>query len=156
MIPVEVSSTISPRIQPTAAHSIITFKPASGTNSAMKNPNAENFRSRYTSVPFPAYRFIPGRAPHPTRDPDGHSYNKQPVQLTAFKPKNWQSCNEYLYGIDLFNYEYWWEAHEALETVWVAAGRHTGRGLFIQGLIQVAAAHLKWLQGYHDTARLMS
>lgn len=111
---------------------------------------------RYSSRPFPSYRFVPGEAPHPTRDPKGHSYNKQPEELASFDPENWNYCEEYLYGIDLFNYGYWWEAHEALETVWVAVGRRTETGAFIQGLIQIAVAHLKWFQGFHDTAKRMA
>lgn len=98
---------------------------------------------------------MPGQ-PHPTRDHDGHSYNKPPVRLAPFDPADWYACEEYLYGIDLFNYGYWWEAHEALEAVWAAAGRRTETGLFIQGLIQIAAAHLKWFQGFHDVARHMA
>ena len=120
------------------------------------NSSSDITRPRYTNLPFPAYRFVPGEAPHPTRDPDGHSYNKQQEQLVSFKSEDWQSCEEYLFGIDLFNHEYWWEAHEALEAVWVAAGRRTKTGLFIQGLSQIAVAHLKWFQGFYDTARHMS
>jgi len=116
------------------------------------NPPAEIVPHRYTDRSFPSYRFVPGRAPHPIRDPDGHSYNKPPVQLAPFDPERWRACEEYLYGIDLFNYGYWWEAHEALEAVWTAAGRRTETGLFLKGLIQVAAAHLKWSQGSHEVA----
>ncbi len=111
---------------------------------------------RYTSQAFPAYRYVPGKTPHPTRDPDGHSYNQHPPPLTGFDPADWQHCEEYLYGIDLFNHEYWWEAHEALEAVWVAAGRDTTHGQFIQGLIQIAVAHLKNLQGFRDVAERMA
>ena len=111
---------------------------------------------RYTDRPFPAYRYVPGKAPHPTRDPEGHSYNKPVEKPAVFKTGHWQSCNEYLYGIDLFNHGYWWEAHEALESVWVAAGRQTETGLFIQGLIQIAVAHLKKFQGFHDVAKRMA
>jgi len=50
----------------------------------------------------------------------------------------------------------WWEAHEALEAVWIAAGRQTETGLFIQGLIQIAVAHLKRFQGFNDVARRMA
>ena len=112
--------------------------------------------SRYTDRTFPPYRFIPGKSPHPTRDPEGHSYNKPLEQLASFENSQWQSCNAYLYGIDLFNHGYWWEAHETLEAVWVAAGRQTQTGIFIQGLIQVAVAHLKKLQGHHDLAKHMA
>lgn len=111
---------------------------------------------RYTDRPFPAYRFVPGRAPHPTRDPEGHSYGEQPAALTSFDAGRWSGCEEYLYGIDLFNHRYWWEAHEALEAVWVAAGRRSATGLFVQGLIQIAVAHLKRLQGFDDTAGRMA
>ena len=111
---------------------------------------------RYTDRTFPSYRFIPGKAPHPTRDPEGHSYNKPLEKLEPFELDQWQYCDEYLYGIDLFNHGYWWEAHEALEAVWVAAGRQTETGLFIQGLIQVAVAHLKRFQGFNDVAIRMA
>lgn len=117
------------------------------------NSTVKTSTSRYTSRAFPSYRFIPGKSPHPTRDPDGHSYKKMSEQLKLFEDMQWQSCDEYLYGIDLFNYGYWWEAHEALEAVWKAAGRKTETGLFLQGLIQVAAAHLKKLQGFDDVAK---
>ena len=111
---------------------------------------------RYSSKPFPPYRFVPGKTPHPTRDPDGHSYNKEPEQIDSFDPEYWNSCEAYLYGVDLFNYGFWWEAHESLEGVWVAAGRHTETGLFIQGLIQISVAYLKAFQGFHDVAKRMA
>lgn len=111
---------------------------------------------RYSQRPFPAYRYVPGKAPHPTRDPEGHSWNKPMEQLDSFDVSQWQSCEEYLYGIDLFNHSYWWEAHEALEAVWVTAGRTTETGLFIQGLIQIAVAHLKNFQGFTDVTLRMA
>ena len=111
---------------------------------------------RYTDQPFPSYRFVPGKTPHPTRARNGHSYNQPHVQLAPFDPERWYACEAYLYGIDLFNHGYWWEAHEALEAVWMAAGRRTETGLFIKGLIQIAAAHLKRSQGFHDAATRMA
>ena len=118
------------------------------------------WRQRYLGTPAgrsPPYRFVPGQSPHPTRDSKGHSYNVKPQQLMSFEAENWHSCEEYLYGIDLFNHGFWWEAHEALETVWVAAGgRYTETGAFIQGIIQITVAHLKWFQGLHDTATRMA
>ena len=119
-------------------------------------PGLMNHPQRYSNLPFPAYRFVPGRAPHPTRDPDGHSYGKQPELLPAFQAEEWRNCIPYLYGIDLFNHEYWWEAHESLEAVWVAAGRDSQTGQFLQGLIQIAVAHLKQHQGFTDVARRMA
>ena len=111
---------------------------------------------RYTERAFPPYRFVPGKSPHPTRDPAGHSYHEHPEPLATFDTAQWQNCQEYLYGIDLFNQGYWWEAHEALEALWVAAGRETETGQFLQGLILIAVAHLKMFQGFDDVARRMA
>ena len=97
---------------------------------------------RYSSAPFPSYRFVPGEHPHPTRDPEGHSYGK-PEIVAPLSADTWQRCEPYLYGIDLFNHQFWWEAHEALEPLWRVAGRESRDGLFLQGLIQVAAALLR-------------
>lgn len=103
---------------------------------------------RYTQRPFPPYRYLPRRSgtttPHPRNDPDGHSYQQEEEYLPGFTPDDWRSCAAYLHGIDLFNHGYWWEAHEALEGVWLAAGqRDTLCGRFVQGLIQLAGAQLK-------------
>jgi hypothetical protein len=111
---------------------------------------------RYTGKAFPEYAYVPGQTPHPTRDPQGHSYNLHPDDPESFDISDWQSCEEYLFGIDLFNHGYWWEAHESLEAVWHTAGRTTETGLFIQGLIQVAVAHLKRFQGFDEVSQRMA
>jgi len=100
---------------------------------------------RYTEQPLPAYRYLPFRPgiPHPTRDPDGHSYGKEEEYLAGFSVSDWRECQLYLYGVDLFNLGYWWEAHEAWEALWLAAGQETELGNFVQGLILLAAAQLK-------------
>lgn len=108
----------------------------------------KQYPPRYTRRPFPPYRYIPfqGKAtlPHPRNDPAGHSYSADEEFLSLFTSDDWAHCEPYLYSIDLFNYGYWWEAHEALEVVWLAAGaRETTCGIFVQGLIQLAAAQLK-------------
>ena len=107
---------------------------------------------RYSTKAFPAYRFIPGKAPHPTRDPQGHSYGIEELELESFDPQRWSDCEPYLYGVDLFNHRYWWEAHEAWEQVWKCAGRHTRTGLFLQGLIQISVALLKTEQSLNNAA----
>ena len=45
--------------------------------------------------PFPAYAYIPGRTPHPTRDPDGHSYGAVLASSEPPDPPNpvdWRAC----------------------------------------------------------------
>ena len=102
---------------------------------------------RYTQRPFPPYRYLPFQSgaplPHPRNDPAGHSYHQEEEYLPHFTSGAWQTCEPYLYGIDLFNHGYWWEAHDALETVWIAAGQATLCGKFLQGLIQLSGAQLK-------------
>jgi hypothetical protein len=68
----------------------------------------------------------------------------------------WETCDEYLYGIDLFNHRYWWEAHEVFEEFWRAAGRGTPLGDFLQGLIQVAAALVKDAVGSKAAAKSLA
>jgi hypothetical protein len=70
-----------------------------------------------------------------------------PAQVGPLDPDNWRDSEEYLYGIDLFNHGYYWEAHEAWEAVWHAAGR-TGRiADFLKALIKLAAAAVKAREG---------
>jgi hypothetical protein len=102
---------------------------------------------RYTSRPLPPYRHIPGRTPHPTRDPDGHSHGQKTADLPDLNTHPWADCPHYLYGIDLFNEGYWWECHEVLEGLWISAGIGTPAGHALQAIIQCAAAHLKTLTG---------
>lgn len=58
------------------------------------------------------------------------------------------TSEDYLYGIDLYNRTYWWEAHEVFEAFWHIYGRRTPAGNFFQALIQCAAANLKHELGY--------
>jgi len=99
--------------------------------------------SRYTDRPLPVYRHLPFTNAHPFLDEDGHSYGEKLSPSHSFATDNWQNCDEYLYSIDLFNYGFWWEAHERLKFVSIGAGRESETGQFVQGLIQVAAALLK-------------
>lgn len=93
--------------------------------------------------PFPAYAYLPGRNPHPTRDPEGHSHGAVTHDPQPPDPENWRACRDYLYGIDLFNHGYYWEAHEAWEGLWVACGRQGPTAIYLQALINLAAAGFK-------------
>lgn len=102
---------------------------------------------RYTTLPLPPYRFVPGLNPHPHRDPRGHGFGASKPPPGPWDAAQWQALVGYLYAVDLYNQAYWWEAHEELEGLWIAAGRTTIRAQFIQGLIQVAAANLNRHRG---------
>ncbi len=102
---------------------------------------------RYTSAPLPPYRYVPGRSPHPHSDPRGHSFGRPEARAERIDPAEWKRSETWKRAVDLHNFAYFWEAHEALEILWRGAGGGGPRpGMladFFQGLIQVCAAHLK-------------
>lgn len=107
---------------------------------------------RYSDQPFPRYRFVPGETPHPRHHRHGHSFGQpEPVERT-FEVGRWHESEAYKFGIDLFNFGYWWESHELFEALWQACGPQTPEGRFFQGLIQLAAAHLKRRMGNTSAA----
>jgi hypothetical protein len=65
-------------------------------------------------------------------------------------PEEWAASPEYLYGCDLYNHGYWWEAHEAWEGLWRTCPKGNVQRQFLQGLIQVSACHLKLRMGRRD------
>lgn len=108
---------------------------------------------RYSTLPFPRYRFVPGLGPHPRRDPRGHSYGTTETPLPRVPTDRWRENEAYRHGIDLYNFAYWWECHEVLEGLWHLTG-HTGdEAQFLQGIIQTAAANLRRHLGTPDGAR---
>jgi len=113
---------------------------------------------RYTTRPLPHYRYVPGRHPHPTRDPRGHSYEPEPTlsRHAPWRVEDWRELEAWLYGVDLFNAFYFWEAHEAWEGLWAAVERDSPPALLLQGLIQIAAALLKAHMGVDAGAFLLS
>src|SRR5688572_3026853 len=59
-------------------------------------------------------------------------------------------------GAELWNRGRYWEAHEAWEEPWRAAGRHSAAGRFLQGLILLAAAGVKRQGGAQAVARRLA
>ena len=98
---------------------------------------------RYSSVNFPPYRYVPGIHPHPTNSSEGHSYGDEDVDHHKWDSNLWKDNADYLFGIDLYNYHYYWEAHEAREGLWIASVRNSSEHRFLQGLIKCGAALLK-------------
>jgi predicted metal-dependent hydrolase len=96
---------------------------------------------------FPPYSYVTGRFPHPIRDPAGHSYGAAPPKVEPILPSEWQRSDEYHWACELFNHGYYWEAHEAWESLWHAAGRSGPTGEFLQGLVKLAAAGVKVREG---------
>lgn len=100
---------------------------------------------RYSSRPFPPYTYVPGSGtPHPVSDPQGHMYAVVEPFVEPLDPSRWYDSAAYLYAVDLFNNGYYWEAHEAWESLWHAAGHHGEIADFLKGLIKLAAAGVKF------------
>lgn len=93
--------------------------------------------------PFPPYAYLPGRHPHPVRDPSGHSHGEE-APAAAEPPA---AADVFRWGADLFNHGYYWEAHEAWEPLWRAADRSAPAGRFLKGLILLSASGVKIRQG---------
>jgi hypothetical protein len=97
---------------------------------------------------LPPYAYVPGVTPHPTRAPGGHAFGAATVAPYALPAERWADNDEYLWGVDLYNAGYFWEAHEAWEGLWrLAPASDPSQRRFLQGLIQCAAACLKAAAG---------
>jgi hypothetical protein len=110
--------------------------------SAEPSPPDPGFR-RHTGAPFPRYRYIPGSSPHPRRDREGHAWGQPEPRVQALDPGAWEGCSLYLRGVDLFNFAYWWESHEAFEALWRGVRAGTPTAELLQALIQLAASEIK-------------
>ncbi len=93
---------------------------------------------------FPPYRHLPGQTPHPRTHPLGHRFALPGTSL-PLTAENWPTHRAYLAGVDLYNHAFWWEAHEAWEGPWGTSA--PGCRHHLQGLVQLAAALIKWHQG---------
>jgi uncharacterized protein len=109
---------------------------------------SEPVRPRYSTRPFPPYSYVPGSGtPHPVSNAQGHMYGVREELQSPLDPAKWQASETYLYAIDLFNHGYYWEAHEAWEALWHAAGHRGQVADFLKGLIKLAAAGVKFREG---------
>jgi predicted metal-dependent hydrolase len=97
---------------------------------------------RYTTRSFPAYSHIPSVTPHPLKK-FGHSYGVKIESIELITETSWKTNRTYLYGFDLYNYSYWWEAHETWEGIWQLSKKKAPLGRFLQGLIQLSTVFLK-------------
>lgn len=114
--------------------------------------------ARFTTLRFPPYAYLPGAYPHPTQDEQGHSYDpsgEPEPKIPPVDPKRWRESAAYLLGCDLYNYGYWWEAHEAWEGPWRSCRRDPLQGHFLQALIQISARALKLRSGNRAGAILL-
>ena len=111
----------------------------------MKIQNTSNIH-RYTKFALPSWRYIPKYDQHPNKNPHINHIPKLADTALKFSSENWQKSKRYLYAIDLFNHQYYWEVHEVLERLWLESGKKSPEGIFLQGIIQLSVALLKKIQ----------
>ena len=98
---------------------------------------------RYTKFSLPAWRYISKYDQHPNKNSHKEQIHGLPDTTMKFSAANWQKSERYLYAIDLFNHQYYWEVHEVLEKLWLETGKKSTEGIFLQGIIQLSVALLK-------------
>ncbi|MBT8493824.1 MAG: DUF309 domain-containing protein, partial [Deltaproteobacteria bacterium] len=86
--------------------------------------------------------YAPGRWHRPAND------SVVPESMTD----DWRQCRAFLWGVDLWNHGFPWEAHEAWEGPWRASTDRDRREL-LRGLIQCAAARVQRAAGKPTGAR---
>lgn len=98
--------------------------------------------------PWPPYGFVPGGPwPHPSGSTQGHSFGRKEPETRPVLGDAWDGSAAYLRGVALFNAGYYWEAHEAWESLWHAHGRKGPTADVLKGLIKLAASGVKVRQG---------
>jgi uncharacterized protein len=103
---------------------------------------------RYSGRALPAQAHVPGRSPRSPEfeaaAPPGEA--AAPPGEAAAPPGegaaagDWQRDPAFLWGLDLYNHGYPWEAHEVWEKLWRLAPRGSAARELLQALIQCAAA----------------
>lgn len=108
---------------------------------------------RYTRRPFPPYRHLPGITPHPERSPEGYRYRIEEPPAHPLTGEGWAENEDFLFGVDLFNAGYFWEAHVVWERLWTLEETPPEIRRILRSIIQTAAACLKVQQGRLAGAR---
>ena len=93
---------------------------------------------------LPPYRYVPlGVHPHPTMDEGGHMRAKVPEPDSRPSELAWMTNRWWLYGVDLYNRWYFWEAQETWEPLWRKLDRQGPEAMFLQALMMCCGALLK-------------
>ncbi|MFW2541956.1 DUF309 domain-containing protein [Primorskyibacter sp. 2E107] len=86
----------------------------------------------------PPHAYVPGQTRrHPEDLFDPLKQIAQPLERSP----------AFVHGLRMLREGYFWEAHECLEPVWMAAPANSGEKLMVQGVIQLANARLKAVMG---------
>ena len=100
-------------------------------------------------IALPAQAHVPATGSEPDLVPLELAKQFAPqVTLAA----HWKENKTYLYGHDLMQAGYFWEAHEVWEAVWLLTRANSPERLLLQALIQSANSQLKRQMGRPSAA----
>lgn len=106
--------------------------------------------TRAADLPLPAYRHVPGENARPDEATFAAVKRMVPAETrsaTAADNVAWR------YGLRLLDAGFYWEAHEVLEPVWLAAAPNSRERHLVQAVIHLANGRLKDVMG-RPNARL--
>ncbi len=89
-------------------------------------------------APLPTSAYVPGKSALVERP----SFSDFAIAPELFASQGFRL------GADLFNAQFYWEAHEVWESLWAQLGAADSRRLVLQALIQAAASYLKRAVGH--------
>jgi hypothetical protein len=109
------------------------------------NEKVEMKDSNYRYSPrreFPAYVFVPGKNPHPKKS-GGHMEGLSDPVVSPINPDRPQESDDLRFGLDLYNFGFFWESHVFFEALWNSHGRVGSIADFLKALIKLGAAGVK-------------
>jgi len=93
----------------------------------------------------PPYAYVPGRSPRHAEN----LFDRFKVDANI-DDDQFSSSNAWRFGLAFLNDGYFWESHEVLESIWLAAAQNSAQKCMVQGIIQLANAGLKFKMKQDD------
>lgn len=91
-------------------------------------------------APFPGHAYVPGMN---ARHAEGAFEAIRRTVVAGMTEDQLATTQAFRCGLLYLDKGYFWEAHEVLEPVWMACEKESAARQLVQGLIQLANAHLK-------------
>ena len=91
-------------------------------------------------VPLPGHAYVPGKN---ARHAEGAFDWIRNSVVTGMSEAELANTQAFRTGLIYLEQGFYWEAHEVLEPVWIACPEDSAARQMVQGLIQLANAHLK-------------
>lgn len=108
---------------------------------------------RLPDLALPGHAHVPGSGSTPDMAPLEAAKALVAHETSA---NAWQDNAAYLYGHDLLDAGFFWEAHEVWEAVWLNCPPNSAEKLMLRMLIQQANARLKLVMGRRNAAERLA